>query len=134
MWGLSQSFPRKRGGKARQWTGFHFAAQKRPMSGSVLRTSGEPLTKRPHLENGNKAHLSGKRSASGSVSTSSAESRRKWGMGVSVPDVPEPSTSPASSSSISATFHVGMLFKLFDQWRSITSNRFVLNMVQGHDL
>ena len=25
-----------------------------------------------------------------------------------------------------------MLFKFFDQWRSITSNRFVLNMVQGH--
>ena len=27
-----------------------------------------------------------------------------------------------------------MLFKFFDQWRSITSNRFVLNMVQGHHL
>ena len=52
-------------------------------------------------------------------------------MGVSIPDVPEPSTS-ASSSSTSATFRVGMLFKLFNQWRSITSNRFVLNMVWGH--
>ena len=27
-----------------------------------------------------------------------------------------------------------MLFKFLDQWRSITSNRFVLNMVQGHHL
>ena len=27
-----------------------------------------------------------------------------------------------------------MLFKFFDQWGSITSNRFVLNMVQGHHL
>ena len=58
----------------------------------------------------------------------------KGGMGVSTPDVPEPSTSSSSSSSTSATFQVGMLFKFFDQWRSITSNRFVLNMVWGHHL
>ena len=55
-------------------------------------------------------------------------------MGVSTPDVPEPSTSSSSSSSTSATFQVGMLFKFFDQWRSITSNRFVLNMFWGHHL
>ena len=55
-------------------------------------------------------------------------------MGVSTPDVPEPSTSSASLSSTSAAFQVGMLFKFFDQWRSITSNRFVLNMVLGHHL
>ena len=55
-------------------------------------------------------------------------------MGVSTPDVPQPSTSSSSSSSTSATFQVGMLFKLFDQWKSITSNRFVLNTVQGHHL
>ena len=58
----------------------------------------------------------------------------KVGMRVSTPDVPEPSTSSSFSSSISAMFQVGMLFKFFDQWRSITSNRFVLNMVQGHHL
>ena len=28
--GLSQSFPPKRGGKARPWTGFQFTVQKRP--------------------------------------------------------------------------------------------------------
>ena len=55
-------------------------------------------------------------------------------MGVSAPDVPQPSTSSSSSSSTSTTFQVGMLFKFFDQWRSITSNRFVLIMVQGHHL
>ena len=54
-------------------------------------------------------------------------------MGVSTPDVSQPSTS-SSSSSTSAPFQVGMLFKFLDQWRSITSNRFVLNMVQGHHL
>ena len=52
------------------------------------------------------------------------------GKGVGTSDVPEPS----SSSSTSTSFQVGMLFKFFDQWRSITSNRFVLNMVQGHHL
>ena len=104
------------------------------MSGSVPGTSGASLPKRPHLESGNEAHQSGKKSASGSVSTSSAELRRKGGMGLSTPDVPEPSTSSSSSSSTSATFQVGMLFKYFDQWRSITSNRFVHNMVQDHHL
>ena len=58
----------------------------------------------------------------------------KVGMGVGTPDVPQPSTSSSSSSSTSAVFQVGMLFKFFDQWRSITSNRFVLNMVWGHHL
>ena len=111
--GLSQSFFPKRGGKARPGTGFQFTVQKRPLSGSVLVTSGSSLPKRPHMESGNEAHLSGKKSAGGSVSTSSAESRRKGGMGVGTPDVPEPSTSSASSSSTSATFQVGMLFKFF---------------------
>ena len=55
-------------------------------------------------------------------------------MGVSAPDVSQPSTSSSSSSFISAPFQVGMLFKFLDQWRSITSNRFVLNMVRGHHL
>ena len=31
-------------------------------------------------------------------------------------------------------FQVGMLSHVLDQWRGITSNRFVLNMVQGHHL
>ena len=55
----------------------------------------------------------------------------KGSVEVSAPDVSQSST---SSSSSSAVFQVGMLFKYFDQWRSITSNRFVLNMVQGHHL
>ena len=54
-------------------------------------------------------------------------------MGVGTPDVSQPSTT-SSSSSTSAPFQVGMLFKFLDQWRSSTSNRFVLNMVQGHHL
>ena len=79
--GLSQSFPPKRDGEARLWTGFQFTVQKRPVSGSVPGTSGAPLPKRPHLESGNEAHPHGKKSAGGAVSTSSTESRRKGGHG-----------------------------------------------------
>ena len=75
--GLSQSFPPKRAGKARPWTGFHFTVQKRPLSGSVLGTSGASLPKRPHLESGNEAHLSGKKSSGGSVSTSSTVKKKR---------------------------------------------------------
>ena len=81
------------------------------MSGSVPGTIGASLPKRPHLESGNEARPSGKKSAGGSVSTSSAESRRKRVMGVSTLDAPGPSTSSSSSSSTSAAFQVGMLFK-----------------------
>ena len=70
---LSQSFPPKRGGKTRPRTGFHFTVQKRTVPGS----SGPCLAKRPHLENGNEAHPSGKKSAGGSVSTGSTDTRRK---------------------------------------------------------
>ena len=70
---LSQSFPSKRGGKARPQTGFHFTVQMRSVPGS----SAPPLAERPHLETGNKACPSGKKSAGGSVSTSSADVRRK---------------------------------------------------------
>ena len=52
-------------------------------------------------------------------------------MGVGTPDV---SQSSASSSSSSAVFQAGMLFKFFNQWRSITSDRFVLHMVWDHHL
>ena len=58
----------------------------------------------------------------------------KVGVGVSTPDVPKASTSSSSSSSTSTMFQVGMLFKFFDQWGSITSNSFVLNMIRGHHL
>ena len=74
---LSQSFPSKRCGKARPWTGFQFTVQKRPLSGSVPGTSGASLPKRPHLESGNEVHPSGKKSAGGSISTSFAEAKRK---------------------------------------------------------
>ena len=52
-------------------------------------------------------------------------------MGVDNPDMLQSSD---SSSSSSAVFQVGMPFNFLEQWRSITSNRFVLNMVQGHHL
>ena len=56
---------------------------------------------------------------------------QRWAVGVSAPDV---SQSSVSSSSSSAVFQVGMLSHFLHQWRSITSNSFVLNMVWGHQL
>ena len=73
-----------------------------------------------------------KKSADGNVSTSSTNTRRKGVHGAQC--TPDVSQSSASWSSSSAVFQVGMLFRFLDQWRSITSNRFVLNMVQGHHL
>ena len=55
----------------------------------------------------------------------------KGSMWVGTPDM---SQSSASSSSSYAVFQVGMLFKYFDQWRIIISNKFVLNMVLGPHL
>ena len=103
---------------------FHFPVQKRP----VPESSGTSLAKRPHFESRIETHPSGKMSAGGSVSASSADARKKGARGVSTPDV---SQSTASSSLV---FQVGMLSHFLDQCRSITSNRFVLNMVQGHHL
>ena len=40
-------------------------------------SSGPSLAKRPHLESGNEACPSGKKSAGGSVSTSSTNTKRK---------------------------------------------------------
>ena len=92
---------------------------------------GASLAKRPYLESGTEAHPDGKKSAGGSVSASSADAWKKGAMGVTTPDV---SQSTASSSSSSSVFQVGMLSHFLDQWQSITSDRFVLNMVQCHHL
>ena len=132
--GLSQFFPPKRGGKARPQTGFQFTVQKRPMSGSVPGTSGASLPKKPYLESGNEAHPHGKKAAGGTVSTCSTESRRKVGHG-------------GWHSCCATALHLFILliiyicnvsgwyaFQIFEQRRSITSNRFVLNMVWGHHL
>ena len=75
--GLFQSFPSKRGGKTRPWTGFHFTVQKGPVPGS----SGASLARRPHLESRTDTHPGNKKSADGSVSASSAETRMKEGHG-----------------------------------------------------
>ena len=53
---------------------------------------------------------------------------RKGSMGVGTPDV---SPSSASSSSSCTVFSGWYAFQILDQWRSLISNRFVLNMVQG---
>ena len=53
--------------------------------------------------------------------------RRKGAMGDVVPDVSQFSPS-------SFVLQVGTHPELLDQWRSITCNRFVPNMVKGHHL
>ena len=55
----------------------------------------------------------------------------KGSVGVSTSYVSWPSASLISSP---AVFQVGILFKFFDHWRSITSNRLVLNIVWCHHL
>ena len=52
-------------------------------------------------------------------------------MGDGIPDVLQSSTSSPSPSFI---VQVSTLSKFLDQWRSITSNRFVLNVLKGHHL
>ena len=113
--------------KARPWPGFHFTVQKRPVPGS----SGALLAGRPHLESSTEIHPGGKKSASGSVSASSADARRKEGHGYWC-------SWCITVLSLLIILIFGLpgcyAFPFFDQWRSITSNRFVFNMVQGHHL
>ena len=87
------------------------------------------MAKRPYLESRTETCPGGMKSAGGSLCASSFDARKKEGMGVGTLDV---SQSTASSPSSSSVFQVGMLSHFLDQWRSITSKRFVLNMVQDH--
>ena len=125
--GLSQSFPPKGGSKARPGTGFHFILQKKP----VLESRGAFLAKRPHLESRIETHPGGKKSAGDSVPASSADARKKGGMGVSTPDV---SQSTASSSISSSVFQVGMLSNFWIIGEALLLTGLVPNMVQGHYL
>ena len=95
--------------------------QKRPVPGS----SGASLAKRPHLESRTETHASGKKSAGGSVSSSSADTWRKGGYG----DWDSRCFAVLSPLTIFiCSFSGWYAFQFLDQWRSITSNRFVLNM------
>ena len=57
--------------------------------------------------------------------------RRRETMGDHTPDVFQ---STYSSTSASSVVQVCTLFHFLDQWRSITSNKFVLNVVKGEHL
>ena len=97
--GLSQSFPSKRGGKARPWTAFHFTVQKRPVPGS----SGASMAKRPHLESGNELVRVARSLLVVVSSPVLLILGGKGAMGVSTPDV---SKSSAPSSATSAVFRL----------------------------
>ena len=79
--GLSQSFPPKWGGQARPQTGSNSQYRRDLCQALCQGLVGHLCPKWPHLESGNEAHLHGKKSAGGTVSTSSTESRRKGGHG-----------------------------------------------------
>ena len=129
--GLYQSFPSKRGGKARRWTGFHFAMQRRSVPGSVqglvvnLWLRGLTWRWGMRLIQVARSLL---------VAVSPPVLLMLGGKGSVEDGTPDVLQSSTSSLSSSAVFQFGMLFRHFDQWRSTTSKRFVLNMVQGHHL
>ena len=125
--GLSQSFPSKRSGKTRPQTRFHFMVQRYLCQGLVVHLWLRGLTWRMGMR-----LIQVARNLLVAVSPPVLLILGgKGSVGVGTPNV---SWSSASSSSPSAVFQVGMLFKFFDLWRSITSNRLMLNVVPGHHL
>ena len=91
---------------------------------SLLESSGASLTKKSHLDSKPDGHQGGQKSATGA---------RRGAVGDIIPDVLKTSTSSPSSSSSSAV-QLGNLPKFLDQWRNITSNRYMLGMVKGHHI
>ena len=87
------------------------------------------MAKEAHLDTRTENHQGGLKSALG-ASASSTDSGKKGSHGDGVSDVLQSTTSSPSSSSV---VQVGTL-PLLDQWRNITSSRFVLNVVKGHYL
>ena len=125
--GLSQSFPTKRSGKPGHGQGSISQCRRDLCQGLVVHLVLTGLTWRVGMR-----LIQVARSLPVAVSPPVLLIvGGKGPMGVGTPNVP---WSSASSSSSSAVFQVGMLFNFFDQWRCITSNRFVLNMVWGHHL
>ena len=90
--GLCQSFPSVRGGKARPQTGFLFTVQKRPLPESSIAS----FARRPYLESRTEACPGGKKSVGGSVSSSSADARKKgaWGLAILMCHSPQPPHHP----------------------------------------
>ena len=84
----------------------------------------------PHFDTRFETHQDGRKSV-GHASGSLGDSKEKGGCGDNVPDVLQSTTSWPSSSLV---VWVGTLTLLLYQWKSINSNRFVLNTVKGHHL
>ena len=122
--GLSQSLTFMRSDKAKPLAEFQFTAQKQP----VLDFGGACLPKEPDLDPKPDGHQGGRKSTGG-ISTGNTHSRKKGSHGGC-----HSRYAQSSSSLTSFIVQVGTLSKFLDQWRSITSNQFVLNMVKGHHL
>ena len=116
--GLSQSLPPMRCGKAGPRTAFYFNVQKRP----VPESSGVSLVKMPHLE----SRIEAQWVVESLLVVVSLPVLLILGEG-------EPWGIPllqSTASSSSSVMMVGMFSHFLDQWRIITTNRFVFNMVQ----
>ena len=122
-----QTFLCKRCRKARPQTVFHFTVQKMLGQGLVVPLWLRGLTWREGLR-----LIRVARSLLVVVSLPVLLMLwRRGAVGVSTPDV---SQSTASSSFSSLVLQVGMLSIFWNQWRSVTSKSFVLNMVPGQHL
>ena len=120
--GLSQSLTSLQGARARPRAGFRFNVQKQP----VMEFDHASLPEKSHLDPVLNACQGGRKSVGGTL-TSSTDSRKKKCHGNVILDV-----SQSSSSSFSSIVQMCTLTEFLDQWRSITFNRFMLNMVKSH--
>ena len=114
--GLSQAFLPMRDGKARPMSGFHFNVPEWCAT----------LAKSSCLESRTEAHPGGRKSTAVVSLPILLTLARKWAIRDGIPNVFQSTTSSSSS--------VVQVPKFVDQWRRITSNRFVPNMVMGHHL
>ena len=115
------------GARAKLKAGFHYNIQEWP----VLECGGDSFARKPHPDPRLDGHQAGRKSAGG-ASASTTESKKKGSHVNIIPDASQ--SAPSLSSSSSYVVQVGTLPKFLDQWRSIMSNIFVFNMMNGHYL
>ena len=96
----------------------------------MLESGSGPLARKPHLNTRTESHQGGRKSSGGAFSTSN-NSQKKGTMG---PNVPNDLQSTTSSISSSFVVKDGMLPQFLHHYTIITSNMFVLNMVNHHHL
>ena len=97
----------------------------------MAESSGASVAKKPHSDPKMESFRSGRKSCGGCVLPVLLTLR---GRGVVRDGIHDVLLSIVSLTSSLSVVKVGTLSHFFNPWRSITSNRFVLNMVKGHHL